>query len=70
MNNDQKVPGFQLDPPMIQLGNEKLRNDTGMFILRSNVLKGGYIKDWFFVYYSGGKNDDKDADYITDTLKS
>jgi hypothetical protein len=62
------VNGFQLDPPNIKLGNQELRNDTGMFILKSNVLSPGYIKDWFLLYMARGKNDDDDADYLTDIL--
>ena len=54
---------------MIKLGNQSLKNDTGFFILKDNVLKAGYIKDWFLVYQSRGKNDDEDADFLVDKLK-
>ncbi|CAD8192080.1 unnamed protein product [Paramecium octaurelia] len=70
LSDDQKVCGFQLQAPLIYMGNKEYQTDqSGFFMIKDPVFQGSHIQDWFMVYQSRGKNDDDDIDFIVSELQ-
>ncbi|CAD8170790.1 unnamed protein product [Paramecium pentaurelia] len=70
LKSDSTTAAYICQQPQLMFGNQrKLDPDpTGFFILKDPVYQSSYIKDWFLIYQSRGRQDDDLADDLVADL--